>query len=136
MKFSWHVADSVRKALRRPEKIPKGAHIEPIHHYHVRKRVHHWYETYPHPGMVKRWVDRAVYFVGVAGPIMTMPQLYTIWVEQNTAGVSLITWTSYAFISSFWLLYGALHHEKPIIVTQISWLTIHALVISGILIYN
>lgn len=127
---------SLHNVLRRPQKVPKGAHIEPIHHYHVRKRVHHWYETYPHPGAFKRGVDRAVYFVGVLGPLMTLPQLYNIWFEHQTEGVSLTTWISYAFISSFWLLYGSLHNEKPIIVTQISWLTIHILVITGIFLYK
>jgi|GEM_PF-465283 len=121
---------------RKPKKIPKGEHLEPIHHYHVRKRVHHWFEDYPHPGTLKRTVDRMVYFVAVFGPMMTLPQVYNIWVLQQVEGVSLITWGGYCSISSFWLLYGSLHGEKPIIVTQICWLTIYTLVIVGIIIHR
>lgn len=136
MKLKWDIGSAVRRAIGHRKKVPKGAHIEPIHHYHVRKRVHHWFEDYPHPGVLKRTVDRCVYFVGVVGPIMTLPQLYTIWVHEHTEGVSLSTWASYAFISSFWLLYGVLHHEKPIIFTYSCWIVIHIFMVSGIIIYS
>jgi uncharacterized protein with PQ loop repeat len=123
--------------LKPTKKIPeKGNHIEPIHHYHVRKRVHHWFESYPHPHFLKRWVDRGVYFVGVVGPIMTLPQLYTVWFEQNTSGVSVTTWASYAFMSSFWLLYGMVHQERPIMIIYGAWIVIHSLMVVGILMYS
>jgi uncharacterized protein with PQ loop repeat len=125
----------LKAVFRKNKKVPKGDHIEPIHHYHVRKRVHHWFETYPHPNALKRWVDRSVYFVGVIGPIMTLPQLYTIWFEQNTSGVSVTTWSAYAFMSSFWLLYGLLHKERPIVIIYGAWIFIHSLMVIGIFMY-
>jgi len=37
-------------------------------------------EPYPHPNKWKRLMDKLIYFAGVLGPIMTIPQLSKIWV--------------------------------------------------------
>ncbi len=126
----------LNRLLHRKPKIKKGQHLEPIHHYHVRKRVFHKDEPYPHPDRFKRLLDRSVYFVGVIGPIMTLPQLYMIWHNQNAEGVSIWTWGAYGFVSVFWFLYGTLHDEKPIVFTYSFWILVHAFVITGIILYG
>ena len=93
------------------------------HHYHRRKRIHQGHEEYPHPDAIKRVMDKMIYFVGVAGPIMTLPQLFKIWVEKNAAGISVISWITYLVLGIFWLSYGIMHKEKPIIVNYILWIT-------------
>lgn len=129
-KFSWRVL------FKKPKKVPKGEHLEPLHHYHVRKRIHHWYEDYPHPNWNKRILDRGVFVVGALGPIVTLPQLYTLWAEQDSGGLSLFTWVSYIFISLFWITYGVTHQEKPIYFTYSCWILIHLTMAYGIYLYN
>ena len=67
---------------------------------------------------------------------MTIPQVTTIWIDKNAGGVSLITWSTYFVTSIFWLTYGILHKEKPIIVTYIAWLFLDAAVAIGAFIYS
>jgi len=46
---------------------------EGLHHFHRRKRIYQKHEPYPHPDKWKRFMDHAIYCVGVFGPIMTIP---------------------------------------------------------------
>lgn len=78
-------------------------------------------------------MDKAIFFVGIAGPIMTIPQFTKIWIEKNAAGVSLTSWSAYAIISLCWLTYGIVHNEKPIIVTYASWFIIETCIVIGII---
>lgn len=120
---------------RYEEKRRKTKQADGVHHVHLRKRQGKL-EPYPHPQRLKRVVDRSVYVVGVVGPVMTLPQLYAIWVEQNASGVSAASWSAYFFIAIFWLLYGILHREKPLIVMYASWILIDALVVVGTLMHG
>ena len=61
-----------------------------LHHAHTRKRITKM-EEYPHPIMWKRFIDKAIYVIGIFGPIMTIPQLYKIYIDQNATGVSTIS---------------------------------------------
>ena len=111
-------------------------HTEGLHHYHVRKRIHQKHEPYPHPDKWKNFVDKAIFVVGAFGPIMSIPQLLKIWIEKDATGVSIITWEAFLFIASFWLIYGIMHKEKPIIFTQSLWILTEILIVIGILIYG
>lgn len=81
-------------------------------------------------------MDRAIYGVGIFGPIMTIPQLTKIWVEKNAAGVSAISWSAYLLTAIFWLIYGIMHEEKPIIFTYSIWILMEAAIVLGTLIYG
>lgn len=107
-----------------------------LHHFQLRKRIHEGLEAYPHPDKFKRVIDKLIFFVGLVGPIMTIPQVTNIWIDKNAAGVSLITWSTYVVTSIFWLMYGISHKEKPIIVTYTAWLFLDASVAVGTFIYS
>ena len=108
----------------------------PIHHVHKRKRVHNQLETYPHPHTAKRVMDRVIYVVGILGPIMSIPQIMKVWVEQNPGGISVISYTSYAILDVFWVIYGIMHKEKPIIIVYILWTLINTSIVIGTLLYS
>jgi uncharacterized protein with PQ loop repeat len=110
--------------------------IQGMHHYHVRKRVHRNIEAYPHPDKAKAFMDKMIFVVGALGPIMTIPQIVKIWMEKSAAGVSLISWGAYLFFAFFWLAYGIMHKEKPIIFTYILWIIFEALIVLGIIMYG
>lgn len=107
-----------------------------LHHFHGRKRAYVKGEPYPHPNKWKRFMDHAVYVVGVLGPIMTIPQLTRIWVEKNAAGVSITTWGAYLIGANFWLAYGVMHKEKPIIFTYVLWIFMYIAIVTGIVLYG
>ncbi|MFC1691296.1 SemiSWEET family sugar transporter [Nanoarchaeota archaeon] len=106
-----------------------------LHHFHKRKRIHHKHEQYPHPDKFKRFMDKAIYVVGVLGPIMTIPQLLKIWVDKNAIGVSLVSWIAYLIGAVFWVVYGIIHKEKPIIITYALWIVLDIFIVAGIIIY-
>jgi len=102
-----------------------------IAHFHLRKRIYNNLEEYPNPDKLKRFIDNSIFFVSFIGPIMTIPQLYEIWIVRNASGVSTISWASYLFVNTFWLVYGILHKEKPIIMANALWLLIDILIVGG-----
>jgi len=107
-----------------------------MHHFHLRKRIHQKHEKYPHPDKFKNFVDKAVYFVGAFGIIMTLPQLMKIWVDKNASGVSAVSWSAYLVAAIFWLLYGYLHREKQLIIIYSCWVFLDIVIITGTLLYG
>ncbi|MDP6647897.1 MAG: hypothetical protein QGH34_00690 [Candidatus Woesearchaeota archaeon] len=107
-----------------------------LHHFHRRKRIHLKHEPYPHPNKWINFMDKAVYVVGAIGPLMTLPQISKIWFEKNASGVSILSWSAFLFYAIFWLIYGIIHKEKPIIFAYILWVTLQSLVVIGIIIYG
>ncbi len=111
-------------------------HTEGLHHLSVRRRIHKKHEKYPHPNKLKRFIDRSAYGIGIIGPIMTLPQVIKIWVGKNAAGLALISWCTYLVVAIFWLTYGMMHKEKPLILMYTSWIIMHILIITGIILYG
>jgi len=107
-----------------------------LHHIHKRKRIHQKHESYPHPNPVKRAVDILAYVIGIAGPLITIPQALKVWINQDASGLSLISWAGYIVVAVFWIIYGILHKEKPLILTYILWVMVHAAVVAGIIFYG
>lgn len=126
-----------------------------LHHYHLRKREEeakkdsvlvktksvidhliHNGEDSNFLEKTKKILDRMIYFVGMIGPVMTLPQLKTIWIDHNASGVSAISWGTYTLTSIFWITYGFVHQEKPIIMTYIMWFIINGLVALGVILYS
>ena len=70
------------------------------------------------------------------GPIVTIPQLIEIWLNKNASGVSVISWIAYLVGAMFWLFYGLVHREKPIIFTYGVWIVIDILIVIGTIIYS
>lgn len=80
------------------------------------------------------FINTLAYGMGLAAPLMTIPQLYTIWIEKNTAGVSIQTWLGICFFNVFWVLYGAIHKDKPIIFSNLAWIVMQLLIVVGVLV--
>jgi len=109
---------------------------EGLHHFHKRKRIHEKYEAYPSSDKLKNFLDKLIYFVGIFTPIVTIPQLLEIWLNQNASGVSLISWAGYLIAVSFWLVYGLVHKEKPIIFSYALLVIMDFFVVLGIILYG
>ncbi len=84
------------------------------------------------PKKQKSEIDKLVYFAVVIGPLLTLPQVYSIWIERNK-GVSIISWFAYLIASLIWLVYGLRHKDKPIIAVEVAWIVLELLIIIGLL---
>ncbi len=115
-------------------KTPKQSNV--IHHYHIRKRIYKKHEQFPHPQKLKNFMDKAIYPIGILGPVMTVPQLLEVWTTKDVSGLSLLTWSSWVIIASFWLFYGVLHKEIPIILSYALWILVELGVVVGIILYK
>jgi len=82
------------------------------------------------------FIEKLAYFAGVIGPIMTLPQLYKIWINHTASGVSIASWSAYLLTASIWLLYAIKHQKKPLMFTYCVWILLDILIISGILVYG
>ncbi|MBU1019461.1 hypothetical protein KJ764_05845 [Patescibacteria group bacterium] len=106
------------------------------HHQHTRERIYRKFEQYPHPNKWKNLLDRVILLIGILGPIITMPQLLKIWISQDAGGLSLMTWTTWIFIDSIWILYGFVHKVVPIILSHSAYMLVQTGVVIGILLYS
>jgi len=79
-------------------------------------------------------IDSLAYVSAIIGPFMTLPQLYGIWVQKNVAGVSVISWSGFAFFNMIFIIYGIMNKEKLIIMNNSIWFIVQVFVVIGILI--
>lgn len=102
--------------------------------------MHHFRNRLRKPPTVStrtvRLMDRIIYVVAIVAPLFTLDQLAQIWGTHSAQGVSVVTWGAFAVFSFIWLLYGYVHNDKAIIITNILWVTFEFLVALGAFIYR
>lgn len=109
----------------------------PFHHYihtHVKKDEKELFIKLHS----KRWArefDKVMIFVGLISPLMAIPQIIDVFVNQDAGRVSGFSWGGNATIDVFWLLYGVSHRSKPLIFSSIFWIVADLLVVIGVIIY-
>jgi uncharacterized protein with PQ loop repeat len=62
---------------------------------------------------------------------MTVPQVWTIWVEREAAGVSVLSWGAYLLSALLWFVYGLQQRDKNIWLPCIGWIVLNAAVVLG-----
>ena len=80
-------------------------------------------------------ITQLVLILAVVEPLMTLPQVYEVWVRHQTAGVSLITWIFFTIAAATWLVYGITIKNTPLIVSGSLWVLLESFVVVGLLIY-
>ena len=78
--------------------------------------------------------DKFVLILGITESLTTLPQLYQIWIKNQTAGVAVVTWISYCLVECIWLAYGIRQKDRAIIGGSLSWGLMEALVAIGVLV--
>ena len=68
--------------------------------------------------------------------VMTLPQLWTIWVGHSVAGVSLLTWGTYLLSACLWFVHGLQKRDKTIYLACIGCILLDADVVVGVLVYG
>lgn len=112
------------------------SHSTGLRHVHLRKRGYKKYGKYPHPDKFKKNFDKLILAIAIMVPVFNLPQLFKIWGYKDAAGVSFISWISFAIFSVLWLCYGILHKEKPLIVMYFFLIIIQVLIAVGAFIYG
>ena len=67
--------------------------------------------------------------------LMTVPQVWTIWIDRQAAGVSVISWSAYLLSAILWFVYGLQKGDKNIYLPCVGWVGLDAAVIVGAIIH-
>jgi uncharacterized protein with PQ loop repeat len=68
--------------------------------------------------------------------LMTIPQVTTIWVAHQAAGVSLLSWGAYLVSAVLWFWFGLQKRDKNIYLPCVGWIALDVSVIVGVLVYR
>jgi uncharacterized protein with PQ loop repeat len=95
----------------------------------------------PHPAPMQafpseRVMQRLLGGLSLFTLVMTVPQIVTIWVGRQAAGVSLLSWSAYWLSALVWFWYGLRKRDRNIYLPCIGWLALDGAVIIGALIYR
>lgn len=80
-------------------------------------------------------IDRAMYIIGLIGPMATLPQIWSIYSSKSAAGISVLSWVFYLVTALTSLAYSVAHKLKPLILGNLFWIFVHLIVIYGCLKY-
>jgi uncharacterized protein with PQ loop repeat len=81
-------------------------------------------------------LEKILRWLSVLTMLMTVPQVWTIWVERQAAGVSLVSWLAYLVSACLWFVYGLRKRDKTIYIACIGWVLLDAAIVVGILLYR
>ena len=68
--------------------------------------------------------------------LMTVPQVLTIWLGRQAAGVSVWSWSAYLLSALLWLWYGLRKRDRNIYLPCIGWIALDVAVIVGAVVYG
>ena len=84
----------------------------------------------------KEVVRRLAYIVGVVGPFTALPQALSIWTYHQAAGVSFCSSLGITAVAVFWLAYGVILRDGPIVFSSLLWTVLDLAIVSGVLRYG
>src|SRR5688572_8735760 len=97
---------------------------------------------HPHPAPPERLFPSETTMKRVLGAlsiftlVMTIPQILTIWLSRQAAGVSLLSWSAYWLSALVWFWYGVQKRDRNIYLPCVGWLLLDSAVIVGAAIYG
>ena len=101
---------------------------------HKRKRkTYKNLEPYPSNNPKIKFLDGLVSIISLAAPLTVAPQIYSIWIEKNAEGVSLLTWTLFLLFAIPLFTYSLVHKDKKLMLMYFLFMIADALVVAGIL---
>jgi len=103
-------------------------HLESIHQHKRKRKDKRDNKT--------KIIDNIVVVVAILYPLSTIPQIMEIWINNQTAGVSLLTWTLLCIMQGILFIYGILHKEKRLLLMWGLWILVYLVIIIGLLIYG
>lgn len=80
-----------------------------------------------------KMLSRALRSLSFFTMLMTIPQVLTIWLGHQAAGVSLTSWSAYLFSAVLWFWYGLRKRDPNIYLACLGWMALDIAVIVGVL---
>ncbi len=77
-------------------------------------------------------LQRVLGGVSVLTMAMTVPQVWTVWVDRQTAGVSLWSWSAYLVAALLWFWHGLREGDRNIYLPCIGWALLDMAGITGV----
>lgn len=68
--------------------------------------------------------------------LMTVPQVFSVWVGRDAGGVSLVSWVSYLVAACLWFVYGLQKRDKTIYLACVGWVVLDAAIVAGVLVHG
>lgn len=97
-------------------------------------QIHQQAKPAPAPGPRRNgWLDKLLPVMSIFTMVMTVPQVWSVWVEQNTSGVSLLSWGAYLLSALLWLAHGLQKRDPTLWIPCIGWILLDAAVVVGVL---
>ncbi len=81
-------------------------------------------------------VAKILPLVSIATMVMTLPQIWTVWVDGQVEGVSLLSWSTYLLGACLWFIHGLALRDKAIYVACIGWIVLNGAVVAGVLVHR
>lgn len=83
----------------------------------------------------KHGLDLLIYPVAIAAPLALLPQVIQVFKTQDASSLSLPTWLILGILNLVWLLYGFVHRDKPIMLTNAILAVLNFVIVAGIMLY-
>jgi uncharacterized protein with PQ loop repeat len=81
-------------------------------------------------------IRRLAYLVGLVGPFTALPQVLSIWMTHQAIGISFWSSVGITAIAAFWLAYGLMLREGPIVLSSALWLVLDLAIVAGVVRYG
>lgn len=89
-----------------------------------------------HANLSDKAMSRLLGGMSIFTMLMTIPQILTIWVGHQAAGVSLLTWSAYLVSAVLWFWHGIQKRDKNIYLACMGWILLDVAVIAGAVVYG
>lgn len=76
-------------------------------------------------------LEKFLRVMSVITMLMTVPQVLTVWLSRDAAGVSVLSWGAYLFSACLWFVYGWRKRDKTIYLACIGWIVLDAAIVVG-----
>ena len=81
-------------------------------------------------------LEKTLRLLSVVTLMLTIPQVLTVWVGREVAGVSLVSWSAYLVSACLWFVYGVQKGDKTIYLACIGWIVMDAAIVGGVILYR
>jgi uncharacterized protein with PQ loop repeat len=81
-------------------------------------------------------LEKVLRAMSVFTMLMTVPQVYIVWVHHDVGGVSLLSWLAYLLSACMWFVYGWQKRDKTIYLACIGWILLDAAIVAGVIVYG
>lgn len=103
-----------------------------MQHLSARRRLYRYLEPFPSKNAFKRFLDYLMYGVAIVQPLALVPQAINVLRLPDGGGASPTTWTLLGVIGILWVVYGLVHKEKPIVISNVLSVILDFTIVWGI----